>query len=446
MSSAPKKRLLLVAHNFPPLGSGGVHRPVKFARYLRELGWAVEVLTVKDIRYHAYDASLLDEIRGVVVHRAGSLEPLRLSWLAGWRPAPAPRAVGNSFADLATRARERPAAAVGPAALSYKKISRRLFQPDEQMWWVPFAVARGLRAASRARFDIILSTSPPESCHVVGLALKYLTGAGWVADFRDAWSQHHLKRDLGFINQYINRAGERWVLSAADGVVVNNASMAREFGGRRRRPGRLLTLRNGFDAADMGTPLAKDDGDAFVVVHNGSFRGGRRAREILAAFAQARRRDRAFAARARLYLVGINREDERRAAAAMGLAGVAFDVGYLPHREAVRACQGADVLLLAMAPAEGPAVVPGKLYEYLGVGRPILAAVPPGEARDLLARAAPAAIIVPPDDAGAVADGFLEAFRRWRAGDAGYETAREEVAAFARRPQVARLSAFLNSL
>jgi hypothetical protein len=65
MSRERSKRILIVAHNFPPLASGGVHRPVKFARYLRELGWEVDVLTVKDIRYHAYDPSLLDELEGV---------------------------------------------------------------------------------------------------------------------------------------------------------------------------------------------------------------------------------------------------------------------------------------------------------------------------------------------------------------------------------------------
>ncbi len=100
---------MLVAHNFPPLASGGVHRPVKFARYLPAFGWDVEVLTVKDIRYHAYDASLLKEIPATPVHRAGSAEALRLVWLAGWRP-PAHRRPPASFARPASPT----TAAVGP--------------------------------------------------------------------------------------------------------------------------------------------------------------------------------------------------------------------------------------------------------------------------------------------------------------------------------------------
>lgn len=445
MSCETKRRILIVAHNFPPLASGGVHRPVKFARYLRELGWEVEVLSVKDIRYHAYDRSLLAELEGVAVHRAGSLEPLRLNWLLGWRPVAGDAYVAG-FKTLEEMARGEAAAPVSALSRFYGNVARYLFQPDDQIFWFPFGVARATRLVEERRFDAVLTTSPPESCHLVGLALKYLAGARWVADFRDAWSTHHLRRGLLSYHKCVNRVLEKWVLKAADGVVANTAAMARRVaksGGPRLK---ILTLPNGFDPADFGEPLPKaEDGD-FVVVHNGSFRGGRRALPLLEGFAAARERDGDFAARAKLYLLGLARADDARAAEGLGLKGVVFHVGYLRHADALRACAGADVLALVMAAEEGPGLVPGKLYEYLGLGRPVLAAVPAGEVRDILARATRGAAVVGPDDAGGIAAALRGFFAAWRRGGIMYETNATEISTYNRNTQLEKLSEFIKGV
>ncbi len=445
MSRDRKKRILIVAHNFPPLGSGGVHRPVKFARYLREFGWEVDVLTVKNIRYHAYDPSLLDELAGVAVHRAGSVEPLRLSWLLGWRPPPPPSPF-TSFVDVERYCREGAGPPAPKAGRVYNAVVRHLFVPDEQLGWVPFAATKAFRLHLKARYDVVLTTSPPESCHVIGLKLKIVTRCPWVADFRDTWSTHHLRRGLFVGNKLLHRGLEKWVLRAADGVVANTAAMARYFREKGVPAGRALTLPNGFDPADFGEPLAKADSGDFVVVHNGSFRGGRRARPLLEGFALARERDGDFAARAKLYMLGINRADDVRAAEDLGLRGAAFAVGYVRHGDALRACLGADLLALAMAAEEGPALVPGKLYEYLGTGRPILAAVPPGEVRDVLARATRGAVVVPPDDAEAIAEGLAEAFGAWRGGGIKYETETTVVSTYNRRTQLETLASFIENI
>lgn len=433
-----------MAHNFPPLGSGGVHRPVKFARYLREEGWDVDVLTVKDIRYHAYDPSLLDELEGVAVHRAGSLEPLRLNWLMGWRPPLTPPPPG-SFAELEDATRRTPAP-VSAASRFYKALSRQLFQPDEQVLWWPFAAALAVRLAREKPYGVVLTTSPPESCHLVGRRLKRATGCRWVADFRDMWSGHHLRRGLWPLGRGLNRYLEARVLDEADAVVANTAAMADYFRGRGVPASRVLTLPNGFDPADFGPPFPRARSEDFVVVHNGSFRGGRRAATLLRGFAAARIRDAEFASRGRLYLLGINRGDDLAVAERLGLGGAVFHAGYVRHGEAMRACGGADLLALVMSAEEGPSLVPGKLYEYLGLGRPILAAVPPGEARDILDRTTRGAVVCAPDDAAVVADAFLAAFDRWRRGEFIYETDDAGVVTYTRPRQLRGLSAFMEAM
>jgi hypothetical protein len=445
MSPAGKKRVLLVSHNFPPTGSGGVHRPVKFARYLRDFGWEVEVLTVRDIRYHAYDPSLLDEIPNVPVHRAGSLEPLRLNWLLGWRPPPLP-SPPESFADLERRAAGNAARPASAAGRLYKTLADHLFLPDTQIGWVPFALARAMRLLRRRRFDVVLTTSPPESCHLVGLALKLMTGCRWVADFRDAWSRHHLRRGLFAYHRWVNELLEKWVLRRADGVIANTEGMAPAMESLAGRPLSLLVLRNGFDPADFDEPLPAARADDYVMVHNGSFRGGRRARTILEGFAGARVRSPEFAARARLYLLGINRSDDLALAEELGLADVVFPAGYVRHADAMRACLGADLLVLAMSREEGASLVPGKLYEYLGAGRPILAAIPPGEAANIISGTTAGATVVAPDTPAAVADGFLACFSAAAGDEKQYETKAGVTDTYNRRTQVAVLAEFLKSV
>jgi len=441
--SRRRKRLLLVAHNFPPLASGGVHRPVKFARYLPDHGWDVEVLTVKNIRYHAYDPTLLEELATTPIHRAGSVEPLRLLWLAGWRPRAAPP-VPASFAELEALARAGATATVPGAGIWLKRLGMVWAQPDYECPWVPFAAAYARRLHRRWRFDAVLTTSPPESGHFVGLNLKKFTAIPWVVDFRDEWTHHHLKRHLGAVNQYVNGIMERRVLAAADAVIANTEGAAANF--RKRTPAAtpVVALPNGFDPADLGAPFPKARADDVCFVHNGSFRGGRRALVLLTAFAAARQRDTAFARRAKLYLIGINRRDDAAAVAAWGLGDAVFVLGYIPHRLALRACRGADWLVLSMSAAEGPNLIPGKIYEYLGVERPVLAAAPPGEARELLAAATEGAVIVGADDVDAAADGFLGAFAK--PGGGGYAVRPEYREKFDRRTQVAQLAALLDAV
>jgi len=443
-SPAKKRRILIVAHNFPPLASGGVHRPVKFARYLRVLGWEVEVLSVKNIRYHAYDASLLEELPDVTVHRAGSAEILRWAWLAGWRPATSDAPA--DFGELESRAPGRGYRPVSRGSRWFKAVTRRLAVPDNEVGWVPFAAVKGLALLEARRFDAVLTTSPPESCHLVGWALKRLAGATWVADFRDAWTSHHLRRDLLPVARFANRWLERGVLRAADGVVANSAAMARTLKPRLASRVKLLTLPNGFDAADFGPPLAKVARGDFVAVHNGSFRGGRRALALLEGFAEARRRDADFGRAAKLYLLGISRGDDLAAAERLGLEGAVFAAGYIRHGDALRACRGADLLVLAMTALEGAALVPGKVYEYVAMNKPILAAIPPGEARDVLRRAAPGAVVVGADNAAAIAEGFLSSFDAWRRGEPRAAADAAAVAEYARPAQVARLAAFLEAV
>jgi hypothetical protein len=159
---------LLVCYYFPPVGGAGISRPLGLFKNLPEHGIDCDILTVKPIAYRLLEPELLDGLDESRIHRAGSLDPLRLLYLAGVRR------VGAS----STR-RARPA-------------SRRLF-PDSKIGWVSKAVRLGARLLKSSQYDAILSTSPPISCHLVAQELVRRSKLPWLADFRDPWTSYTIE-------------------------------------------------------------------------------------------------------------------------------------------------------------------------------------------------------------------------------------------------------------
>ena len=157
------RTVLIIAYYFPPLGMGGVQRMTKLARYLPEHGYNVMVLTVKPIRYPAYDESLLDELPAAVrIFRSGSSDPSRIGRFL-WMPV----RPGSHLAAIA-------------------KNSGRLW-PDSRAGWQKPARRLAAKIIRNNKVDIILSSSPPISGHVVAMDAARGFSLPWVADFRDVW-------------------------------------------------------------------------------------------------------------------------------------------------------------------------------------------------------------------------------------------------------------------
>ena len=164
------KRVLIISYNFPPMGMGGVQRATKFAKYLPSFGWEPIILTVKDVDYFAKDYTLLKELSSdTKVIRTGSFDPLRLSYLLKSIMKKNKKSRGETYTPLKA------------------KILSWLFFPDNKIGWIPFALSKGLKICKNEKIDLIFSTSPPPSLHLIGYFLKKLTGKVWLADFRDEW-------------------------------------------------------------------------------------------------------------------------------------------------------------------------------------------------------------------------------------------------------------------
>jgi glycosyltransferase involved in cell wall biosynthesis len=381
-------RLLLVTFYFPPAGGAGVPRPLKLAEQLAELGVDVHVLAPDDPRWLHEDREI--EIpRSITVHRAHYIGP------RGRRPSE--ELHGKRGLD-----RFRRQLALTP---------RRLLLPDENVSWVATALPQAIKIIRREQIDIVLTTSPPGSVHLIGYLAKRLAGPYWVADLRDsmlAKADRNLERRLVRLKEQSSAWVARLVARRADAIVTVTRTIAAEAQ-RLGARGPVVTIPNGCDFGDF-EDLIHHPGDRFRVTHTGSFFGARTAQPFLEALAGS---DPAVVAR----FVGDFRRADWERAGQQGLEGRVELVGYVSRRRSMEFQRDSEALLLLLPDmGERNKDVPSaKLYEYLAAGRPILALVPPdGTAADIV-RATGTGIVAPPEDAAAIRAALDELVRQWRA-------------------------------
>jgi glycosyltransferase involved in cell wall biosynthesis len=375
-------KLLVVSLYFPPAGGPGVHRPLKLAAHLTRLGFEVDVLAPDDPKWVHRDASLRVP-DGVTVHRARNLGPRAR--------IPGQELYGRSGLD---RLRRRAAIA-----------TRGLLAPDANVLWTVTAIPAALRIVRREAIDVVLTTSPPGSVHLVGAAVRAGTRARWVADLRDPIVGHaHRRREIRG-----EPALARLVARRADAVVAASAGTADWM--ERFAPGLgVHVVENGCDFDDFDG-LEYRRGERFRITHTGSFFGRRNPRAFLEALA---RTDGDVVAR----FVGGLPPRHRAWVAEHGLGDRVEVLDFVPRAEALALQRDSEANLLLVPEAEGRgrAVLTAKVFEYLAAERPILAVVPPdGHAAELM-RETGAGVVVPPDDVDAIAEALVDLERRWREG------------------------------
>jgi glycosyltransferase involved in cell wall biosynthesis len=414
--SERQQRALMIAYYFPPLGGAGVQRTLKFARYLPEYGWQPQVLTVRHgVRGEPHDPSLGAEVPNVPISR-------------------------TAFLDLSLLSR-------GAARLGLRRFAQLarllLYLPDQQAGWLPWACAGAIRLARSA--DLVYSTSAPYTAHLVGLWLKLRLGRPWVADFRDEWSLNPFFQYPSPALLALNRLMERRVLAHADRVLATTpghaAGLASLMPAARRA--RVRVIHNGYDPADLPAAVAPPAA-LFTLVHIGSFYGVRQPTNLLRALDRLVSSGALPAGDVRLVLAGSG------AAPIMvppALATVVELPGYLPHQEALRLLHSATVPVLVVG-ARGVAGldnIPGKLYEYLATGKPILALADAHSYAAQLLRRARCGVVVP-DESAAIAAALHTLYSQWRTGTPGVVPDWEEIRRFDRRRLTGELAAIFDEV
>jgi glycosyltransferase involved in cell wall biosynthesis len=390
-------KLLLVSCHFPPTGGIQVQRALSLARYLPSEGFTVHVLTVRTPRVPTLDPALLDRVPAAVqVHRARTLEPPFYLRKRIWGRI---SARGNET-DGGSRTR-RP--------LPRRMISgvvERVLCPDPQILWVPAAALHARQIVRRERIGNVLVTAPPFSAFLIGNKLKqWFPGVRLITDYRDEWLEYYVQK-YGFRNsQYTrHRAAEieRRTVSLSDRVVA--ATRTAQDTIRSRYPGqpneKFCLVPNGFDEEAFSSFTSRTHGgNKIVVVYTGTIYEPASPVQYLDALDALPPNVRSkFETR---FIGRVSEEFDRRI-----LENRRSEVklySFVPHKEALRHMEEADVLLL---PWNDFLNVPGKFYEYMATRKPILAlARKSTDLAELIGRTS-CGWVFEPDDQQALA-GFL---------------------------------------
>ena len=273
------------------------------------------------------------------------------------------------------------------------------------------AVRRAVGLVRREGIDVVVTTSPPGSVHLIGAAVQRATGVRWVADLRDpivAKEDRRVERPAVRAKEWTNVLLARLVAARADAVVAITRAIGDEM--RSLNPSvRVETIPNGADFSEFAG-LEYTAGDRFRITHAGSFFGRRTPRPFLEVFGR-------FGDDVVARFVGDFRASDRAEASALGLGDRLELVPFRLARGRSGWTGHGGLLLLLPDLGERRLEIPsGKVFEYLDARRPILAAVPTGGAAARLVREAKAGVVVPPDDPDAIAEALATLVARWRAG------------------------------
>jgi hypothetical protein len=348
-----------VAYHYPPDSMIGAKRAARMASHLAARGWEVRVLTVRGGFFDRTDPTLV-EGAGVRTTRTVTLSPtvlarrLRRALKAG-RSAGTPRA-------------PRPPGALAAAPPRLPWWRRWLSMPDEHSGWVPAAVAAGLAAGPRP--DLVLSSAPPFSAHVVAAMLARLRGSRLVLDYRDPWTTN--AASLADSGRVAMPRLERWCVRRAAAAVATTPAIAASLAALQ--PGTVAVVPNGVDEAET-SDVAPATFSRFTILYAGTFYGSRSARPVLRALKAVKEAGLAPPQGMALHVMGIASEEVRDEAAALGVSECLETEDFQPYRRAMSRMKGADLLLLVVGEAHG-GMVPAKLFDYLAAKRPILAIGP----------------------------------------------------------------------
>ncbi len=415
---SPLRDLLVVAFHYPPDNSStGVLRTLKFTRYLLDHGWRSHVLTVTPEHYRNRDEALLEQVpEAVTVTRV-------------------------PFHDV----RER--------FSIHGRYPGLIAQPDPFWTWRRPALRAAGEILRRHRVRAVFSTYPVPTAHLIGRALAGRTGLPWVADFRDPWAGG----EVGLQGR-IDRFFEGRVVRRASRVLANTETARRDF--LARYPDlpedRFVTLPNGYDEEDFaGLAPAPTEPRRFTIAYVGSVDPyNRDPRPLLRAVGRLVREGRLPRDDLRLLFLGVGRQAREpwleTTLEQEGLGAVTERIAErIPYRNALARLAGSDLLVVLNQPQSGDAsfwrlMVPAKVYEYLRLGRPLLALVGEGAVVETLAELGVDGAC-DPADTDAIAARVERAYRAYRDGRRGIDPP-PGLARFERRALSARLAALLDEL
>jgi glycosyltransferase involved in cell wall biosynthesis len=404
------KKVLIIAYYWPPSGGSGVQRWLKFVKYLPQWGWDPFVFTPENPSFTIRDESLLKDVpMEAEVIRFPIWEPyesvFKLSGVFGKKSPPADMVSTKNkslFQKITTF------------------IRANFLIPDPRVFWVRPSVKFLHDFLMENEIRTIVTTGPPHSIHLIGYRLKKKNPSlRWLADFRDPWSEWGLLDSLNVnpLARSIHRKLENKVLTSADKIITITPFYVRKFEALSQRKVTLLT--NGYDEDDF-TSLVMAPSEKFVIRHVGIINERCDPRPFLAVIEKLIDEHSEFASLLKVDYVGeVHSRVKEFVLASRSLSECTTFTPSVPHDQLISMYGNSSLLLLVLTgykDAEG--YLPGKLFEYLATGLPILGIGPEAGDAAAVLNSSGAGEMIDGSQEGRIKGKILEHFTAWRGGQA----------------------------
>lgn len=359
------KKVLVITYYWPPAGGSGVQRWVKFVKYLRSYGWEPVVYTPSNPEFPEIDESLLKDIpANLEIIKQPIWEPYNIyKTLTGKKKT---HKIGAGFATEKGK--------MGLADKISTWIRGNLLIPDPRLFWIKPSVKFLLHYLKEHKVDVIVSSGPPHSMHLIARGVRRKLDIPWVADFRDPWTQIDFYKDLmlsGWANKK-HHCMERTVLEECDQVLVVGNTMKEEFQQMGINPEKIKVITNGFDDDDLPKTGVEPD-TVLSLVHIGTLNKSRNPDALWAALKELTQENPEFAKDFKLRLIGKTDGAVLERITHFNLDPFTEKISYIPHEKVSEEQLKSQVLLLILNNTQNAkGIVTGKFFEYLAAKRPIL--------------------------------------------------------------------------
>jgi len=373
-------KVLVIAYYFPPMGLSGVQRTLKFVKYMKKYGWEPVVLTAADTGYFAHDPYLLKEAEntGIKIYRVGGKD------------------INSRLAKKGT--------VKMPSEIVRKILSRlsyTFFIPDNKIGWTKQALVKAREILKNEQIEMIFVSGPPFSSFMMAAQLKEEFNLPLILDYRDLWYGSQFAFYPTPLHKYLHKKKEYKVLKSADKIITTNRKVKEKILNYYK----FLTfedifiISHGFDPQDFENLLPeKKNNNKMILTYSGIFYEFITPKYLLKAFKKLSLERPDMAANIELHFVGLLRKENERLIRKLELESFVKQFGYLNHRDALVKVISSDVLWLMAGKARNIEThSAGKLYEYFGTRKPILACLPTGALRSA-AEEYRAAFITEPDN------------------------------------------------
>ena len=430
------KKALIISYYWPPSGGAGVQRWLKFVKYFHDFGWEPVVFCPENPEYPETDTSLFKDV-------PPGLEVLKLPI---WEPYQAyKKLLGQKKEDK-----------INAAFLSETKKNKTLeaisiwirgnfFIPDARKFWIRPAIKFLRRYLENHSVDVIISTGPPHSTHLIAMSLASGSGIPWLADFRDPWTNIDFYKFLKLSSWADHRHHklELEVLQKANAVSVISNSMALDF--KKIYERHYVVITNGFDGEDIADNSVAVLDEKFSIAHIGTLTNTRNPVTLWKALKNLLASHHDLAADLEIKLVGKVDHTVIASLDDFGLSRFVRKIDYMPHDQVVKCQQQSQVLLLLINNTiNSNMILTGKFFEYMAAKRPILCLGPEDGDAALILDETKAGLLAGFDDVGAMTNHILHYYELFQHNS--LEVQSRQIERFSRKELTGELAQVLNDL